>query len=62
MKSPFSSRTIWVGSLEIAIGVCGLLIPFFQTASYTPAAYTALVAGILTIVLRFLTEAPIGFK
>ena len=62
MKSPLVSKTIVVGVLEILVGVCGLLIPFFQTAEYTLAAWTALAAGVLTIVLRFVTKEPIGFK
>jgi hypothetical protein len=62
MKSPFASKTVWIGILEILIGVAGLLIPFFQTGEYTAAAYTALVAGVLTIVMRFVSSEPVGFK
>jgi hypothetical protein len=49
-----------VGALEVVIGVCGLLIPFFQTAAFTPASITALVAGVLTIILRLVTNDPIS--
>lgn len=62
MKSPFASKTVWVGILEILIGICGLLIPFFQNDIYTPAAWTALIMGVLTVVLRFLAVEPIGFR
>ena len=56
----YLSKTLIVGALEVVIGVCGLLIPFFQTAAYTPAAFTALIAGVLTIVLRLITSDPIS--
>ena len=55
----YLSKTLIVGTLEVIIGLCGLLIPFFQTAIYTPAAITALVAGALTIILRLITSEPI---
>ena len=56
----YLSKTLIVGALEVVIGVCGLLIPFFQTSSFTPASITALVAGVLTIVLRLVTNDPIS--
>lgn len=62
MKSPFVSKTVWVGILEILIGTAGLLAPFFDAGVYTAAAVTSLVAGVLTIVLRFVSTEPIGFE
>ena len=59
-KPWYQSKTLLVGALEVSIGAGGLLIPFFQTAAYTPAAITALVVGVLTIVMRLLTASAIS--
>ena len=60
VKSIFASKTIWVGVIEILIGVLGLLATWLNAGVYTPEAIVLLIVGILTIVLRFLTSQPIG--
>ena len=55
VKSWITSKTVWVGIIEIAIGVLGLGAEFLNKGDYTPAGYIFLVTGILTIVMRFLT-------
>ena len=60
MKAWYQSKTIWVGVLEILIGVLGLVATFVGKGVYTPEAVVFLVVGVLTIVLRRLTETAIG--
>lgn len=62
MKYFLTSKTVLIGILEILIGICGLLIPFFQTAAYTPAAWVALVLGCLTVALRLVTTEPVTLR
>ena len=62
MKSPFVSKTVLVGALEILIGVLGLLGPFLGAGDYSAPAVVLLVSGALKIVLRFMTSESIGFE
>ena len=59
VKSWLSSKTVWVGILEIFIGALGLLATFLQAGDYTPASIAFLSAGILTIILRFMTTEAV---
>jgi hypothetical protein len=58
-KNWYQSKTIWVGILQVAIGVLGLVATFLQAGDYTAPAIVLLVVGVLTIVMRKLTEEPI---
>lgn len=60
IKKWFESRTMWVGIIEILIGFLGLVATFLRIGIFTPEAYILLVVGFLTILLRKLTELPIG--
>lgn len=61
-KNPLKSKTVIFGLLQITVAICALLLAdgWIQTH---PRAVTAigLVSGIATIVLRFLTTAPIAW-
>ena len=55
------SRTVWVGILEIAIGVAGLVADHLASGQeWTPASIVLIVAGGLTLVLRKITTKPLG--
>ena len=56
----YQSKTMWVGLLEVLIGVLGLVAPFLGGKIYTPEAFVLLGVGVLTIVLRQLTDKPIS--
>lgn len=58
-KAWYESRTIWIGAVEILIGVLGIVATFLQFGEFTPSSYVLLAVGILTIILRKLTEIPI---
>lgn len=58
-KAWYASKTIWVGVIEVVIGVLGLVAPFLGGKVYTPEAFVLLGVGVLTILLRKLTEVPI---
>jgi hypothetical protein len=61
MSKPwYQSKTIWAGVIEIVIGVLGLLATFLSVGQYTPEAIVLLAVGVLTIVLRKITEVPIA--
>jgi len=61
MKRWYQSRTVWVGILEIGIGVVGLIADQIVTGQdWTPTAVLAIIGGTLTIVLRIITEKPLG--
>lgn len=61
-KNPLKSKTVIFGLLQITVAICALLLAdgWIQTH---PRAVTAigLLSGIATIVLRFLTTAPIAW-
>ena len=59
-KKFFESKLFWLGVIQIAIGVLGLLGPFLEVGNFSPEAFVPLVSGFLTIVLRFLTVEPIS--
>lgn len=58
-KKWYLSKTIQVGILQILIGAGGLLATFFQAGTYTAESITLLIVGVLTIVLRFVTDSPV---
>jgi hypothetical protein len=57
----YKSKTLWVGVVEILIGVLGLVATFLGAGVFTPEAYVLLVVGALTILLRKLTDTPMTF-
>jgi len=59
VKSWLSSKTVWIGIVEILIGVLGLVATFLGVGIYTPEAFVLLGVGILTIVLRFMTTEAV---
>ena len=60
IKRFWLSKTFWAGVIEILIGVLGIVANFLQVGDFTAPAIVALVAGALTIVLRFVTVEPIN--
>lgn len=58
-KKFYVSKLFWLGVIQVVIGGLGLVAPFLEAGVYTPAAYVALASGVLTIVLRFVTDQPI---
>lgn len=46
----------WVGILQVAIGALGLLSQFLQANVFQPYAIATLVAGVLTLVLTYITS------
>lgn len=62
MKLWFQSKTVWIGIIEIAIGVLGLVADFLGKGDYSPSGYVLLATGVLTVVLRFLTEEPVSLR
>ena len=55
VKSWWQSRTIIIGALEIIAGVASFLIELPPETTLT-----ALIAGVLTIILRIVTKIPVG--
>ena len=55
----YESKTLWVGVLQIAIAVGMALAEFLNSGVYSPEAIVLFVVGIMTIVMRYLTEEPI---
>jgi uncharacterized membrane protein YbaN (DUF454 family) len=58
-KKWYTSKTIWLGIVAIAIGILEVVYSWLETASFTVADFIVLAIGILTVVLRFLTSTPI---
>jgi len=48
-----------LGIIEVLLGVLGAVATFLQLGVYTPEAYVILTIGIVTIILRKVTEVPI---
>ena len=60
MKRWYQSRTVWVGIVEIALGITGLVADQLATGQeWTALSVLAIVSGALTIILRKITEKPI---
>ncbi len=59
-KKFYLSKLFWLGAIEITIGSLGLIGPFLETGDFSPAGIVAVVAGVLTIALRFVTDQPIS--
>jgi hypothetical protein len=60
MKKWYESRTIWIGIIQVLCAVGLLVADFLQVGNFTAPAFVLLLVGVLTIVMRFLTEQPIG--
>jgi len=61
MKPWYQSKLVWLGVLECAIGILGLVAAYLQNGSFTPADFVLLVSGALTVVLRvFFTDTAVG--
>ena len=58
-KAWYTSKTVWVGIIEIAIGVLGIGAEFLNKGDYSPASFVVLGIGILTVVLRFMTTEAV---
>ena len=58
-KPWYESKTVWAGILEILIAVCLLVADFLTVKNFTAPAFVLLGVGVLTIVLRFVTDTPI---
>ena len=58
-KPWYQSKTIWVGIIQVLCAIGLLVADFLQVGDFTAPAFVLLAVGILTIVLRFLTEQPI---
>ena len=61
MKSPLTSKTIWVNMIVLCAGVAGYVAGHDVLVDYPQviAILTAVVGG-LNIALRFITTKPIG--
>lgn len=58
-KNWWASKTVWLGILELAIGGLSLLADSQFTRGDAKAVLLA-TAGILTVILRFLTYRPMA--
>lgn len=52
-KKFYQSRTLWIGALEVISGIAAAIAGEIATGS------TLTIAGILTILLRFITKSAI---
>jgi len=55
VKNWYTSKTIWIGVLQVLIGIGGLLASFFGTGVYSAEAVTLLITGSLMVILRLMT-------
>lgn len=58
-KKWYTSKTYYIGALEILIGIGGLVATFLEAGDFAAPAIVCLVTGVLTIVLRKLTKEPV---
>ncbi len=58
-KNFWESKTFWAGVIQILIATLGLVADFLGKGDFSTSAYILLATGVLTIVLRFLTDQPI---
>jgi len=58
-KKWYQSRTSWVGIIETTIGILGMLATWMTTQDYSAPSIVLFIPGILTFILRQITEAPI---
>jgi hypothetical protein len=58
-KAWYASKTVWLGILEILIGILDAVATFLATGDLSSTALVTLTSGILTIVLRKLTTQPL---
>ena len=68
-KSPSESRMVWLGILQILIGISGDVVVFLQSQTWDFTDYLAatvsvltIVAGVATIALRWVTKVPLTLK
>lgn len=59
-KPWYQSKTVWLGIIEALIGSLGILATFLSEGDYTASSIVLLVVGVLTIVMRKLTEEPLA--
>jgi len=60
-KSPASSKTVWVGIIAILAGVLNEVAPLAQQYVDQEVSRTALVSGIVMLILRAVTKSPLVF-
>ncbi len=59
----YKSKTFWVGTLTITVGVSGFMSDFLGTPVLNvPASTACLINGVSMVMLRWVTEAPIKLK
>ena len=58
-KRWYLSKTIWVGIIEIVIAILGLFATFYGAGDFTLPAWVLFGAGVLKIILRYLTNSAI---
>ena len=58
-KKWYQSKTVWIGILEVLSAVGLLVADFLTTGDFTAPAFVLLGVGVITIVMRFLTEQPV---
>ncbi len=58
-KNWWESKTIWVGILQILCSIGFSVADFLQAGDFTGPAIALFVTGIISIVLRFLTNEPL---
>jgi len=59
-KNWWESKTIWIGILQIACSIGFSLADFLNAGDFTGAAIALFITGIVSIVLRFLTNEPLN--
>ena len=60
-KPAASSKTLWVGVIGILAGVLNEVGPLAQQYADQAVTRTALISGIVMIVLRLVTKSPLVF-
>lgn len=60
-KGPAQSKTLWVGLIAILAGILNEVGPLAQQYADSEVTRTALVSGIVMIVLRMVTKSPVVF-
>ena len=58
-KDWWKSKTLWVGVLQILCSIGLNVADFLEAGNFTGPAIALFVTGVLTIVLRFLTNEPL---
>lgn len=58
-KRWYTSKLVWMGVVECSISILQGLSEFLATGDLSPAAVVGFVAGVMTIVLRFMTTQAV---